>query len=122
MFFNRKKITTDWFFSSPHPVIKPLGIYVKGDGLVLVPFLLLLGVLFFFSVRVGCLVTGLFFAIRGLGEMVYWLLQQFGPKTYRSMDFGLKHVNNEGIYILYQLIATVQATIGAAVALYIVMQ
>lgn len=54
--------------------------------------------------------------------MVYWLLQQFGPKTYRPMDFGLKHVNNEGIYILYQLIATVQATTGAAVALYILMQ
>ena len=62
--------------------------------------------------RLGLLVLGIFISIRNMGEIVYWLLQQFGPKTYRPNDFGLKDLDNNAIYIIYQLFAIINVTIG----------
>jgi len=61
------------------------------------------------------IVLGLFVAIRQLGEMIYWLLQQFGDKKYRPYDFGLQKLDNNAIYILYQTFALVGVVAGIAI-------
>jgi hypothetical protein len=57
-----------------------------------------------------------------MGEMIYWLLQQFGTRKYRPYDFGLKNIDNNGIYIMYQLLSLSGTVLGlsliTAVALY----
>lgn len=119
MINNRKQITTTWFFSEPPALLKHLSIFVKGDALVMVPFLIILVMLLIISLRFGLVVFGIFFATRGLGEMIYWLLQQFGPKTYRPWDYGLKNLNNEGVYIIYQLTSMIHVIVGVTLVFYV---
>lgn len=116
--FDPKLITTAWFFSEPPKLIKYIGIYVKGDALVIVPFLILILFILSISLRFGIVLVSTFFAVRGLGEMIYWLLQQFGPKTYRPWDYGMKNLSNEGVYVFYQLTSMLHIVIGIAVAIY----
>jgi len=118
MQMSRKVITTTWFFTQTHPVLKMMGIYVNGDGLILIPLLLVIIALLLLSFRLGILVLALYFTVRGLGEMVYWLLQQFGPKTHRPYDYGLLHLSNEGVYIIYQLTSMVHVIVGVTFIIY----
>lgn len=120
MIFDPRKITTSWFFSSPPPLLLFIGIYIKGDCLVLLPFLLLICALSLYSAPIGLLVYIIYFTIRGLGEMIYWLLQQFGPKTYRPWDYGFTQLNNEGIYIIYQLTSMIHVIIGITISILLI--
>ena len=104
---NRKKINDDWFFSNPWFLTRFFGVYVKGDALILLPFCFVLLLTGIFSIKFMLIGFGVYFSLRALGEMIYWQLQQFGPKTYRPWDFGLKEVSNNGIYVLYQLISLI---------------
>jgi hypothetical protein len=108
------KITSSWFFSNPPWYLRPLQIFVKGDALVLLPFTILILSTIPISYKITLILIGIFLAVRNLGEMIYWLLQQFGEKTYRPYDFGLKYLDNNAIYIIYQLLAIVWTTIGTA--------
>lgn len=101
-----------WFYSNPHPLLRLLTVYVKGDMIILIPFVILIGFVGFFSFKVMCLMYAVFYSLRSIGEMQYWISQQFGPKTYRPDDVGFKKVRNDAIYILYQLIALITATVG----------
>lgn len=122
MRFHRKQITTYWFFSTPPLILRWLGIYVNGDALLIIPLLCILTILLLVSLPFGLIMTGLYIAVRGAGEMMYWLLQQFGPKKYRPYDYGLTNLSHEGIYILYQLRALVSILIGLGIVLFILLK
>lgn len=95
-------LTNKWFYTNTDQLLRIFHIYVKGDSLVLLPlwaFILITG---FFSWKFMLLEIGFFLFLRGLGEMIYWLLQQFGKKTYRP-ETKYNELNNDAIYILYQL-------------------
>lgn len=113
------RLSSAWFFTNAHPLLQAIGIYVRGDALVLVPFLVFAGVVASYSLRAGLLLLSLYYACRGLGELIYWLLQQFGPKTYRPYDYGLTGLNNDAIYVLYQLKAMLSLILGTAAVLLV---
>lgn len=107
-----KSISNEWFFSDPNMFLRCISIFVKGDGIVLIPFFLIVLIISLFSVKVALLTTTIFISVRFTGEMIYWLLQQFGSKTYRPYDYGLSNLSNDAIYIIYQLTSTVWIVFG----------
>lgn len=108
----RGRITNAWFFDQPKPYMRYLLVFVNGDSLVIVPLFILILMFGFFSLDFMLVLIGLFAAVRGLGEMFFWMLQQFGPRTYRPYDFGLSQLDNNAIYILYQLLGLCGAVLG----------
>lgn len=61
---------------------------------------------------------GLFISIRYFTEIIYWLFQQFGPKTYRPYDFGLKKIDNNSIYIIYQIMSVIWTCLGIILIIF----
>lgn len=114
-----RSIDDRWFYSNPHLLLRFLTIYVKGDMILLIPIVLGIGLVGWWSIEYMFLMFALLFTIRGLGEMIYWICQQFGPKTYRPYDFGFKKFGNDAIYILYQLYSLACVVIGLGVTIYI---
>lgn len=108
---NLNDITDKWFFSNPNPILKQLHVYVKGDALVILPIWIVIFITFFIDWRFMLLEIGAFLCLRGIGEMIYWLLQQFGEKKYRP-ETKYKNLSNNAVYILYQLFGMVNALIG----------
>ncbi len=115
----RKKVFDKWFYSSVPPIGKFLQVYVKGDGIVVVPLLLILLITGFISLKLMMIAFLVFFSIRQLGEMVYWIARQLASPTYRPYDFGFSNLNTKAVYILYQLFAIAGATIGVTAIIYI---
>lgn len=91
--------------------MRPLLIFIKGDMLILLPLLIANATAGIWDRQLMIILFLCVGLIRALGEMFYWLLQQFGPRKYRPYDFGLKNLDNNAIYILYQLFAFAQAVI-----------
>jgi len=114
-----KTINDDWFFTHPPSILRLLEIYIRGDILVLLPFLTLILLVGFFSVRFMLVIYAVFFTVRHFGEMTYWLLKQFSDKSYRPDDLGFKNLSNEAIYVIYQLKAVVKITIGISVIIFL---
>lgn len=76
---HRDRLTNSWFFEDPPTWMRPLLIFIKGDMLILIPLLITIGIIGIWDQQLMIilfLATGF---IRALGEMFYWLLQQFGP-------------------------------------------
>lgn len=96
-------------FYQDTPWLLPLGIFVWGDGLILGPFWLVSGLLFFwlpwlFIARYILLFT----AIRCGYEVVYWLTHQAAGKQYQPPLFrSIKWMDAQQSAILYQLLTTV---------------
>ncbi len=109
-------LTNHRFFSSPPWPLKVLGIYIWGDALIIIP---LWGIILAFALidhHLGIRAIISLYGARALGEMVYWIHQQFGPRTYRPCDFGLTHLDTHAIYILYQLANMAQLIIALILA------
>jgi hypothetical protein len=117
-FVPKDKVDTKWFFTELPQWCKECTLYVRGDLLVLLPLLAIILSTYFISLKFMVVMIGAYIAVRYLGEMVYWLLQQFGERKYRPGDFGFKHLDNHAIYIIYQTIATAWVMVGIGVALY----
>lgn len=116
-----RDISNNWFYSNPHPLLRILTIYVKGDMLIIIPGLIMIGILGFFSLKFMFLIYGIFFSLRGFGEMIYWFSHQFWMKQYRPDDFGFKKLSNDAIYILYQLISTLTTVLGVGFVLWVIL-
>lgn len=116
-----RDISNNWFYSSPHPLLRILTIYVKGDMLIIIPGLIMIGILGFFSLKFMFLIYGIFFSLRGFGEMIYWFSHQFWMKQYRPDDFGFKKLSNDAIYILYQLISTLTTVLGVGFVFWVIL-
>ena len=107
-----QKINNQWFFEEPSSYLRYLLVFVKGDALVILPFFALVFLFGFISLEFMVIMIGIYIAVRSFGEMIFWMLQQFGPRTYRPFDFGLNQLDNNAIYILYQLIGMVGTVLG----------
>lgn len=105
-------ITPSWFFTELSFPLRFFLIFIRGDAIILVPFVLFTFAVGFFSIKWMLLLFGVYFACRFLGEMIYWLLQQFGDRKYRPHDFGLKKLDNNALYVLYQLCSLVGMVLG----------
>lgn len=114
-------ITSKWFFSHPRFPSQLALIYVRGDAIVLVPFMALLLIVGIFSLKWMALLFSLFLTFRSLGEMIYWIHQQFGTKTYRPNDFGFVKLDNNAIYVIYQLISLALLVTGTGLTILILL-
>jgi len=112
-------ITNQWFFSNPNSFLRYILVYIKGDAIVLVPFVIIVFLFGFVSIDFMLVLVGLFIAFRGIGEMMYWILQQFSARTYRPNDFGFTQLDNNAIYVLYQLLGMMSAIFGSALLIMI---
>lgn len=121
------------FFSYDRVVIKrnpfgltrwlfPLGIFVWGDGLLISIFWLLLSVAAFMLQDAWfwfCAIS-LFWLVRSLGEVVYWLLQQFmRPDTnHPGSLWGNGLYQGESIWFAYQVAWQCAAVVSGLVCAY----
>lgn len=112
MFKKIFEIDNKWFFKELPPAFKLFLFFVRGDLIVLLPFLVIILILGIFSIKFMLIVLGLYISVRYLGEMVYWFSHQFNERSYRPYDFGFKKLDNHAIYILYQTFATVGTVLG----------
>jgi glucan phosphoethanolaminetransferase (alkaline phosphatase superfamily) len=115
------RTSSSWFFKEAPVPLRLLHIYIRGDAIVLAPFILVLLVIGIFSWQWMALLFGIFSAFRSLGEMIYWIHQQFGNKAYRPYDFGFHKLDNNAVYILYQLISLVLLVISTGFVLYLLL-
>ncbi len=107
------------FYSKTHPLLHLFAhTFIKGD-IILLPFVLLIFSLIFFSVKFMLISYGVFLTIRYFSEIIYWLFQQFGTKNYRPYDFGLKKLDNNAIYIIYQLISIIWTCLGIMLVIFV---
>ncbi len=102
-----------WFYSEMPVMGKMLGFFIKGDCLLLLPLVVIILILSAFSMRYGLVTLASYIIVRQLGEMMYWLLQQFGDRKYRPYDFGFTCLDNNAIYIIYQTMAVCGCVFGA---------
>lgn len=114
-------VNTQWFFSEVAWPFKAMLIFIRGDAVVILPFFIVLSIIGVFSLRWMMLLLSLFVVFRFLGEMVYWIHQQFGDRKYRPYDFGFKKLDNNAIYILYQLFSLVGMVFGGGAFVYILL-
>ena len=111
----KNRITNQWFFSETNIFFKFLLIFVKGDLIFLLPLIVLIGLSYFLSLKTGLFFTGVYISVRFLGEIIYWMGQQFSDRKYRPYDFGFKNLDNHAAYILYQTFATSGVVVGLAI-------
>lgn len=111
-------LTDKWFYSKPNLLLRNLHVYIKGDALEILPIWIFIIITGFISWKFMLLEIGVFLTLRGLGEMIYWLLQQFGDKKYRPATKQIK-LGNDAIYILYQLSGFRNAFIGIVLTLFV---
>lgn len=86
----------------------PLGIFVWGDAIVLGPFWMSVSLL---SLLVGSwwmflFIVGVYWIIRGLGEVVYWLNEQFASQ-HRNKPEHMKlfsFFKSDAVWFVYQLV------------------
>lgn len=112
-------LTRHWFFRDAGPILKIFQIYILGDSLVIVPLLLIMSFVGIFDRNMMLITFFLFLTFRQLGEMFYWILHQFSSKTYRPHDFGLTALDNQAIYVMYQLLALAGATIAGSLTAWL---
>lgn len=115
----QQKINNKWFYTEMPWWGKILLIYVRGDLFMLFPLLLGIAVIGIFSVKYAILTFGLLVVVRQSGELIYWLLQQFGDRKYRPSDFGFTNLDNSAVYIIYQTFAIVGIVAGLLLVLSI---
>ncbi len=97
---------------------KACSFFIRGDLIVLLPLLAVILGIGFISIRYMIILLGVYIAVRELGEMFYWLLQQFGDRKYRPYDWGFTKVDNNAVYILYQTGALAGMVFGIALSLF----
>ena len=110
----KNKITNQWFFSDSNQFFRLLLIFVNGDLIFLFPLVILIALSYFLSIKIGLFFTGAYVSVRYMGEIIYWLGQQFSDRKYRPYDFGFKNLDNNAVYILYQTSATCGVVLGTA--------
>jgi hypothetical protein len=83
------QINNKWFFETPAAFMKYLMVYVNGDSVVIIPFLILVLLFGFFSIDFMLILIGLFVAVRCFGEMIFWN-RQGKPFTHYKITESMK--------------------------------
>lgn len=102
-----RKSRTDQFYSNTL-LLTPLGIYVWGDGLVLGPFWLLVGLgsIWLETTQITTLLL-VFYLVRSSYEVIYWLNHQAVKDPYKPPIVRyLAYLQNHEAAIIYQLFHT----------------
>lgn len=89
------------------PWLLPIGVFVWGDGVVMGLFWILWAVLVALlnNLYASILLWSLFWIVRSLGEVIYWLNQQFSTiKRNNPKDLMGGKIFGEGIWFIYQII------------------
>jgi hypothetical protein len=110
-------IDTKWFFTELPNQYRFFLFFVRGDLIILLPFLILILLLTFFSIKFMVVMLGVFIAVRYFGEMIYWFAHQFYKHEYRPHDMGFKKLDNHAVYILYQTMSIVGTTVGIGIVI-----
>ena len=109
-------------FGQPH-ILFLLGIFVWGDALIfgffwclvsLISFLLKDWILFL-------LIIAVFWVVRSLGEMLYWINQQFSPiiRNPPKTLFGYHWLKNDSIWFVYQVFWQCLLVISIVTTIYL---
>ena len=108
------------YFYKDMGLFRYVGVYVFGDAYILAPFLIIsLPVMYFLAGWFGVGVFWcVFMIIRNFIEIIYWLFQQFGDKSFRP-PFPMKSLDNNQVYILYQLLNTVHTVIYVVILIFL---
>ncbi len=89
------------------PFLFPLGIFVWGDGVIVGLFWFVIGSIGFIyqDTRSFLILFFLFWLVRALGEIIYWIDQQFSSINRNPPErlSGYFLVKNDSIWFLYQL-------------------
>lgn len=84
-----------------------LGAFVWGDLIILGPFWTIVSFLSLFlnDWYLFLLFISIFWSIRSLGEVIYWLNEQFAPKNRNNPDTLrlYRFVRNDSVWFIYQL-------------------
>lgn len=105
------------------PWLLPLGIFVWGDAMIF-------GLFWAFSAVLAWvlkdwylfwLIFSVFWVVRGLGETVYWLNQQFSTIDRNPFQkiLGGKFFNNDSIWFVYQIIWQCVMVFGTIASIYV---
>jgi len=108
------------FYSAVPWYLRYLGIYVKGDMLHILPLLIGIALVAIIDWRFSLILFGLYWGFRGLGEMAYWLLQQFGEKSYRPKT-NQNNLSNNAIYIIYQTASLKNIVLGFGLVIGVIL-
>lgn len=95
---NRAFVTTPW--------LSWLGIFVWGDAIIISLFWVGLAVLGLWAgSKWWWLGVAIFWAVRGVGETVYWLNQQFSTIKRNPPEtmWGYQWIRSEAIWFVYQI-------------------
>lgn len=89
------------------PWLYPLGIFVCGDAVIIGIFGLALS-LFILAINnwwIGVTLWSFYWIVRSLGEMIYWLNQQFSPIERNAPPSlrGYHWFPNDSIWFIYQV-------------------
>ncbi len=100
----------------------PIGIFVWGDALIYSPFWIA-SALTSYLLRdwlLFCLIVSVYWAVRGLGETIFWLNQQFSQKHIYPANTlpGYFLVKNNSIWFIYQIITQCVTVVGIILSLY----
>lgn len=117
VFFIAVKKSKNNQFYSDVSLLLPLGIFVWGDALILAPFWVISSVIFYFLSPVNILrYFLLFYAVRSMYEVVYWISSQMAGKTYNPPLFRqFTWLKPNDAAILYQLMNMCQMILAVAV-------
>lgn len=104
-------------------IFLPLGAFVWGDVLIFGIFWSLTSALMLFinNWNLFCLVYAIFWSVRSLGEVNYWMHQQFSHKV-RNLPENLKFYKffgNDSLWFVYQTIWQCIAIVSIVVSIYL---
>lgn len=116
-----KKISNTWFFTDTPWWLKWSLIFINGDALVFLPLIAVIAIISIYSLRFALIILGIYITIRYLGEMFYWIMQQFGARKYRPYDFGLKNLDNHALYIIYQTMCILWVVVGIGTIMWTIL-
>lgn len=104
------------------PFLTAWGIFVWGDGLVAGPFWVICGLLTIVRPewQLAAFLLSVFWSIRGVGEVVYWLNQQFSliPRNPPHTLWGHALVKNDSIWYMYQFVWQCVTTLSVVASVY----
>lgn len=84
-----------------------LGIFVWGDALIIGPFWLISSVIILFlqDWYLFLVILSLFWVVRSLGEVIYWISEQFTERHHNPPATlkGYKFINSDAIWFEYQI-------------------
>lgn len=99
-----------------------MGVFVWGDAPLIALFWFAASLLVFFlrDLYLFFLIVSVFWAVRSLGEVIYWINQQFSALKRNPPEklFGYSFFKNESIWFVYQLYWQIVLVVSIIFSIY----